>query len=47
MVMYLNAHIAIDQLRHRNVSEGMVGAKVSQNMLEISVRRQYSIKLNN
>jgi len=28
MVMYLNAHIAIDQLRHRNEREGKIGAKV-------------------
>ena len=28
MVMYLNAHVAIDQLRHRNEREGKIGAKV-------------------
>ena len=28
MIMYLNAHIATDQLRHRNECQGKIGAKV-------------------
>ena len=30
MVMYLNTHIAIDQLRQKNESEGKIGAKVNR-----------------
>ena len=29
MVMYLNSHVAIDQLRHRRKGEGKTGARVS------------------
>ena len=29
MVMYLNSHIAVDQLRHRREHEGQTGARVT------------------
>lgn len=29
MVMYLNSHIAVDQLRHRREHEGNIGPRVS------------------
>ena len=29
MVMYLNSHIAVDQLRHRREQEGQIGPRVS------------------
>ena len=28
MLMYLNAHMAVDQMRTRNEAEGKIGAKV-------------------
>ena len=30
MVMYLNTHIAVDQLRHCREKEGQIGPRVSQ-----------------
>ena len=29
MIMYLNTHIAVDQLRHRREKEGQIGPRVS------------------
>ena len=31
MLMYLNAHMAVDQIRTKNEAEGKIGAKVRSN----------------
>lgn len=37
MVMYLNAHMAVDQMRTKNEAEGKIGAKVRKKEQEDSL----------
>lgn len=37
MIIYLNAHMAVDQMRTKNESEGNIGAKVENKDIEIEI----------